>query len=234
MLVNTGTPGITVPGCRAPAAGACAQLEPCPSPRELRGQRGHNPILSNCPQRLHHSALPPCECAHRPWAVSLLLWLEPQPQLPSALPSGGPCAAVSASPPAGTPCLSGPGLAPHWKDTGQGQAALTPEILGSLCPAGAPRGPGGDGVGEARCQPPSRPRCTQQGQVWTWVGVTGGACACPEVCLPEDGPVCAEGEAPPSAPSSWNTHKALPTGVHRAHEAVGGQRNTRAYAGEQD
>lgn len=46
------------------------------------------------------------------------------------LPSGGPCEAVSALLPAGTPCLSDPGVAPRWKDRRQGQATLIPEVLG--------------------------------------------------------------------------------------------------------
>lgn len=77
------------------------------------------------------------------------------------LPSGGPCAAVSALLPAGTPCLSDPGVAPHWKDRGQGQATLTPEVLGHPFPAGILTGPGGVSLGEARSQLSSWPCSTQ-------------------------------------------------------------------------
>lgn len=55
-----------------------------------------------------------------------------RPGCPAALPSGGRCAAVSASPPAGTPCLSGPGEAPRWKDKGQGETQGPPGLGGGF------------------------------------------------------------------------------------------------------
>lgn len=100
-----------------------------------------------------------------------------------SLPSGGLCAAVSASLPAGTPCLSDRAVAPRWKDRGQGQAASLLRFWGVFSLL-VPQGGLEEKVwGEARSQPSSWPP-PGTGTYVMWVGVEGCACCLPSVSLP--------------------------------------------------
>lgn len=94
----------------------------------------------------------------------------------AASPSGGRCAAASASLPAGTPCLSGPGAAPRWKDKGQGETR-------------GPPGPGRvpeerevqDTLGEARKEPALLPDALYPES--RSAEVDGAAAACQRPCV---------------------------------------------------
>ena len=129
----------------------------------------------------------------------------------AALPSGGRCAAASASPPAGAPCLSDPGEAPRWKDRDRVRPKAhrppgrvpeeqgvrdtpVPEVLESPFLAGVLRDAWREALGEARKEPALLPAAPSPKTVhlWMWTGGCGSlwkAVHAPALtCAPPAGP----------------------------------------------